>query len=105
MTTATVDINELLEVREGFREGRPCLRGTGITVHTIAADYLTGATPAEILEDFPRATMAGVMAALAYYEKHKAEIDADFDADDRWGDERVAEQERSWAAANQNGRG
>jgi uncharacterized protein (DUF433 family) len=83
MATATIDINELLEVREGFRQGRPCLRGTGITVHTIAADYLDGATPAQILEDFPHATIAGIMAALAYYEAHREEVDADFERDYR----------------------
>ena len=81
MGAATIDINELLEVRAGFRDGRPCLKGTGITVHTVAADYLTGATLAEILEDFPHATMAGIMAALAYYEKHRAAIDRDFERD------------------------
>lgn len=82
MATATVDINELLEVREGFRQGRPVIRGTGITVHTLAACYAMGSTPQEILDDFPRATMAGVMAALAYYEKHRAEVDADFERDE-----------------------
>lgn len=83
MATATVDLNELLEVREDFREGRPCLRGTGITVHTIAAHRLLGMSPEEILEGFPRATLAGIHAALAYYYAHREQVDADFDEDER----------------------
>lgn len=102
MASATVDINELLEVRDGFRDGRPCLKGTGITVHTIAADYLSGATPAEILEDFPHASMAGVMAALAYYEKHRATVDADFERDEREGDALVRAQEAAWDRSTQS---
>ena len=45
--------------------GRPCLRGTGITVHTIAAHHLQGMTPDEILDGFPHATLSGIHAALA----------------------------------------
>jgi uncharacterized protein (DUF433 family) len=95
VATATVDLNELLEVREDFRDGRPCLRGTGITVHTIAAHRLQGMTPEEILDGFPRATLAGIHAALAYYYAHREQVDADFDEDERIGEELIAEQERS----------
>ena len=82
MAAATIDINELLEVRDGFRQGRPLIRGTGITVHTIAACYSSGLTPQEILHDFPQLTMAGVLAALTYYEKHRLDVVADLDRDE-----------------------
>jgi uncharacterized protein (DUF433 family) len=74
----------MLVVREGFREGRPCIAGTGITVHTIAAQHLQGQTPEEILDGFPRAGRAGVYAALAYFFAHEPEILADFAADDHF---------------------
>lgn len=96
MTVATIDIDELLTARQGFRSGRPCLNGTGITVHTIVADHQQGRTPGEILEDFPHASLAGIHAALAYYYAHREEIEADFEADRLWGEEQIAAQEGKW---------
>lgn len=87
MATATIDIGELLESREGVWSGRPCLKGTRTTVHLIAALHLEGLTAEGILEEFPRASLAGVHAALAYYHAHKAEVDADMDADAAFGEE------------------
>lgn len=96
MTTATIDIGDLLYVKEGFREGRPCLRGTGITIHTVVAAHLTGLTADEIFADLPHLTLAGIHAALAYYYAHRAAVDADFEADVAWGDEQIRAQESEW---------
>ena len=87
MATATIDIGELLEAREGVWSGRPCVRGTRTTVHLLAALHLEGLTPEEILDEFPRTSLAGIHAALAYYHAHKAEVDADMDADAVFGEE------------------
>ena len=84
MAAATIDIQQLLESRPGFRQGRPCLRGTGITVHTIAAYHSAGESAEELLADFPHASLATIHAALAYYYEHRAEIDADLIEDERW---------------------
>lgn len=96
MAAGVVDIDRLLEVRPGFRGGRPCLRGTGITVHTIAAHHLQGMSPEEILDGFPRASLAGIHAALAYYYAHRAEVDADSANDRAVGEEEIERQERKW---------
>jgi uncharacterized protein (DUF433 family) len=45
MCDETDPLAGMLVVREGFRDGRPCIAGTGITVHTIAAQHLQGMTP------------------------------------------------------------
>jgi uncharacterized protein (DUF433 family) len=89
MSAATIDIDNLLEARDGFRSGRPCLRGTGITVHTIVAYHLQGMAPDEILDGFPHATLAGIHAALAYYYAHEAEIEADYAADVAFGEDAI----------------
>ncbi|MBE0608960.1 MAG: DUF433 domain-containing protein [Dehalococcoidia bacterium] len=96
MAAGVVDIDRLLEVRPGFRGGRPCLRGTGITVHTIAAHHLQGMSPEEILDGFPQASLAGIHAALAYYYVHSAEVDADSSNDRVLGDQAIERQEREW---------
>jgi uncharacterized protein (DUF433 family) len=87
MATATIDIGELLESREGVWSGRPCIKGTRTTVHLVAAHHLQGMTVEEILDGFPRASLAGIHAALAYYHAHKAEIDADLDEDAAFAEE------------------
>lgn len=91
-TEPTADIGSLLEVREGFRSGRPCLKGTGVTVHTIAAYYVQGMTPEEIHDGFPHTSLASVYAALAYYLANRARIDADYEEDAAWGEKMIAEQ-------------
>jgi uncharacterized protein (DUF433 family) len=96
MAAGVVDIDRLLEVRPGFRDGRPCLRGTGITVHTIAAHHLQGMSPEEILDGFPQATLAGIHAALAYYYAHRTEVDADAANDLALGEQERERQEREW---------
>lgn len=83
MAAPTIDLDSLLEIREGFRSGRPCIAGTGVTVHTIVEYYLSGMSPAEIYEGFPHTSLAGIHAALAYYFTHKAEIEDDFAEEDR----------------------
>lgn len=85
--SAVIDIDTLLEVRPGYRSGRPCIAGTGITVHVIAAHHDMGETAEEIHDGFPHAPLAGIYAALAYYHAHHEEIQADMDEDDRLADD------------------
>lgn len=59
------------------RGGRPCVVGTGLRVSDIAlAHLLRRQSPDEIAAGFGVA-VAAVYAALAYYYKHKGEIDDD----------------------------
>ncbi len=74
----------ILVVKEGFRDGRPCVAGTAITVHAIAAAHLNGFSPEEILDDFPHAGRAGVYAALAYFFAHTADVEADWNSDEAY---------------------
>ena len=89
MTVATLGLDELLYTREGFRGGRPCLAGTQITVHTIVVDHLDGLLAEEIHEHRPHASLASIHAALAYFYAHREQVLADFDEDERWGEEQA----------------
>ena len=46
--------------------GKPCIAGTRITVELIVRRFAEGYTAADILEDYPHLTAAGVQAALEY---------------------------------------
>lgn len=83
MATASppTSLDSLLVSRPGYREGRPCLRGTGITVHAVAAAHIMGATAEQLCAENPDLDPALFHAALAYYYCHQDQIKADIDAD------------------------
>ncbi|HTE84446.1 MAG TPA: DUF433 domain-containing protein [Dehalococcoidia bacterium] len=82
MTSKTpTKLKDLLVTRPGYRQGRPCLRGTGLTVHAVAAAYLMGLSAEEICQQNPDLDRSLFYAALAYYFANRAEIEADLERD------------------------
>lgn len=58
--------------------GAAILAGTRMPVGSIVALHrLYGGDPAELAAAYPHLSAAQLAAALAYYERHRAEIDAD----------------------------
>ena len=57
--------------------GVPIIKGTRITVRTIAGYYQLGLSPDEIVQSLPHLTQSQLHAALAYYFDHQKEIDRD----------------------------
>lgn len=55
--------------------GRPCIRGMRVTVGTIVGLMASGATPEEILEDYPYLEREDITAALSYAAWRVEEID------------------------------
>ena len=61
-----MDYRERITIEPGTRSGKPCIRGTRITVVDIL-EYLAGGMSAdEVLADFPDLTAEDVRAALAF---------------------------------------
>jgi len=78
-------IGEYIAVRAGYCGGKPHIIGHRIKVQHIAVWHeRRGMTPEEIVVTYPSLTLPAVFAALAYYHGHRAEIDADIDADERF---------------------
>ena len=50
--------------------GRPCIRGLRVRVKDILDMLAAGASPAEILEDFPYLEADDISAAIEYAAKH-----------------------------------
>ena len=57
---------ELITVTPGVRSGKPCIRGTRITVTDILEYLAGGMSEEEILADFPDLTSEHIRAVLAF---------------------------------------
>jgi uncharacterized protein (DUF433 family) len=78
-------IGEYIAVKPGFCGGKPHIIGHRIKVRHVAVWHeRMGMTPDEIVVNYPGLSLPAVFAALAYYHGHRAEIDADIEADERF---------------------
>ena len=75
------DIATLLTRDPEIRHGRPCIRDTGITVHRIAIWYQLENSAEDIAHQYPHLDLAGIYAAIAFYQANRSEIDAEIAAD------------------------
>ncbi|MBI4608679.1 MAG: DUF433 domain-containing protein [Candidatus Rokubacteria bacterium] len=55
-----------ITVTPGVRSGKPCIKGTRITVYDILEYLAGGMTEAQILADFPDITAEDIHACLAF---------------------------------------
>lgn len=75
-------LDQLIAVRPGHCGGKPHIAGHRIKVQHVAVWHLRlGQSPEEIVATYPTINLAQVHAALAYYFSHRAEIDADIQAE------------------------
>jgi uncharacterized protein (DUF433 family) len=57
---------ERISIDPNVRFGKPCVRGTRITVGDVLGYLAGGMTEAELLADFPQLTHDDIRACLAY---------------------------------------
>ena len=63
---SVMDYRERITIDPRIRSGKPCIRGTRITVADVF-DYLGGGmSVAEVLDDFPDLTAADIQACFAF---------------------------------------
>jgi uncharacterized protein (DUF433 family) len=60
------DYKKYISINPGIRFGKPCIKGTRITVQDILQWLASGMTYEEILSDFPELTHEHILAALAF---------------------------------------
>jgi uncharacterized protein (DUF433 family) len=61
-----MNYEEIITIEPGKRSGKPCIRGTRMSV-TDVLEYLAGGmTEAEILAEFPDLTAEDIRACLAF---------------------------------------
>ena len=61
-----MDLLERIAVDPAIRFGKPCVRGTRISVGDVLGYLAGGMSEAQILADFPQLTRDDVRACLAY---------------------------------------
>src|SRR5947209_4409948 len=96
-TSTPVDISTLIYSRPDLHGGRPCLAGTGMTVHGVVAFHVQqGMSAEEIQAEFPDLHLSLFYAALAYYYANQAQIDAELEADSQLYEELAARYPNGW---------
>lgn len=85
MATAAKTVYPHITTDPGVSHGRPCIAGTRVRVMDVVAAHEQGISP-EDLQDYlatRRLTLAEIYAALAYYDDHRSEVEADFEEAER----------------------
>jgi uncharacterized protein (DUF433 family) len=60
------DFKNYITVNSNIRSGKPCIKGTRITVYDILEYLAGGMTEAEILDDFPKLTHKDIQMVFAF---------------------------------------
>jgi uncharacterized protein (DUF433 family) len=61
-----MNFEDYITITPGVRSGKPCIKGTRITVYDILEYLAGGMTEQEILADFPNLRSEHIRAALAF---------------------------------------
>jgi len=61
-----MNYDALITIEPGKRSGKPCIRGTRITVMDVLEYLAGGMSVPEILEDFPELTEEAIRACLSF---------------------------------------
>ena len=61
-----VDYREIITINPNIRFGRPCIKGTRISVYDVLGWLSMGMSHEEIIEDFPELTNQQILACLQY---------------------------------------
>ena len=61
-----MDLEQLISITPGVRSGKPCIKGTRITVYDILEYLAGGMTEEQLLADFPSLKPEHIRATLAF---------------------------------------
>lgn len=61
-----MDYRNIVTIEPGKRSGKPCIKGTRITVYDILEYLASGMSEDEILADFPYLTRDDIRACIAF---------------------------------------
>ena len=65
---------ERISIDRSIRFGKPCVRGTRLTVGDVLGQLATGMTEQELLAEFPQLTHEDVLECLAFASERERRI-------------------------------
>ncbi len=71
-----MNYSEFIEINPNVRFGRPCLKGSRISVYDVLTWLASGMTHDEIISDYPELSVSQILACLAFAadREHKFRI-------------------------------
>ena len=69
-----MDFTSRISIDPNVRFGKPCVRGTRITVGDVLGYLASGMTEAEVLADFPALAHEDVLACLAFAAERERRV-------------------------------
>jgi len=69
-----MDLACRISIEPEIRFGKPCVRGTRISVGDVLSYLASGMTEAEILTDFPSLTHEDILACLAFAAERERRV-------------------------------
>jgi uncharacterized protein (DUF433 family) len=69
-----MDYRDRILINPEIRFGKPCVRGTRITVGDVLSYLASGMTEQQILVDFPQLTSADIRACLAFAAERERRV-------------------------------
>ena len=69
-----MDYRDRIDIDPNIRFGKPCVRGTRITVGDVLAYLASGMSEEEILADFPQLKTDDIRACLAYAAERERRV-------------------------------
>ncbi len=71
-----MNYTDFIEISKSKRFGKPCIKGTRISVYDVLSWLASGMTKADIIKDFPELTEEQINACLAFAadKEHKVKI-------------------------------
>ena len=70
----SMDYRSRIALDPEVRFGKPCIRGTRITVGDVLSYLASGMTEAEVLTDFPQLTPDDIRACLAFAAERERRV-------------------------------
>ncbi|MCB0428949.1 MAG: DUF433 domain-containing protein [Flavobacteriales bacterium] len=70
------DYHHIITIDPSIRFGKPCIKGTRISVYDVLSWFASGMSKADILSDYPELTEEQIQACLAYAadREHKIRV-------------------------------
>ena len=75
-----MDLLDRITINPAIRFGKPCVRGTRLTVGDVLGTLAAGSSEAALLEDFPQLTHEDVLVCMAFVADAKSPVTSAFGA-------------------------